>query len=145
VSFLAGDDDKARNKVLDEKYALDYGLIDISTVGSVGEKMSLPKSSSFDPREGKIEEKLKRVLQIETLKTSMIKLLRPSITDRSIITPHQFRMKIRQVADLFSRSGDSDAAYSFNKELFDAICELLRSEEEKCELLDQYRHMLLMG
>jgi hypothetical protein len=142
---MAGDDDKARNKILDEKYALDYGLVDISTVSNGGGKMSLPKSSSFDPGEGKIEEKLKRVLQIETLKNSMIKLLRPIITDRSIITPHQFRMKIRQVADLFSGNDGLNSACNLNEELFDAVCELLKNEEEKCELLDQYRHMLLMG
>ena len=31
------------------------------------------------------------------------------------------------------------------KELFEDILELLKNEEEKCDLLEQYRHMLLMG
>ncbi|MDR2720808.1 MAG: hypothetical protein LBB15_00775 [Puniceicoccales bacterium] len=143
---MAGDDDnKARNKILDEQYALDYGLISISTIGHGDKKLSLPKTSSFDPGDGKIEEKLGKVLQVKTLQNSMIKLLRPTITDRSIITPQQFRMKIKQVMDLFSSSEDINSAYALNRELFDEICELLASEEEKCELLDQYRHMLLMG
>jgi hypothetical protein len=139
------DDSKTRNKILDEQYAMDYGLVEISNVTQSDRKMSLPKSSTFDPGEGKIEEKLKRVLQIETLRNSMIKLLRPAITDRSIITPQQFRMKIRQVADLFSKGEDPIANSNLNSELFEEVYTLLTSEEEKCELLDQYRHMLLMG
>jgi hypothetical protein len=143
--MASDDDNKARNKILDEQYALDYGLVNISTIGHGSKKFSLPKTSSFDPGEGKIEEKLGRVLQVKTLQNSMIKLLRPTITDRSIITPQQFRMKIKQVMDLFSRNEDPDSTYTLNCELFDDVCELLASEEEKCELLDQYRHMLLMG
>ncbi|MDR1255656.1 MAG: hypothetical protein LBJ94_01875 [Puniceicoccales bacterium] len=142
---MAGDDDKARNKVLDEKYALDYGLIDISSFQHGDGRMSLPSSSSFDPGEGKIEEKLKKVLEVKTLQNSIIKLLRPMITDRSIITPQQFRMKIRQVAELFASDDDPTSGYALNEELFNEVRELLLSEEEKCELLDQYRHMLLMG
>ncbi|MDR0679802.1 MAG: hypothetical protein LBF42_02085 [Puniceicoccales bacterium] len=142
---MAGDNDKANNKILDEKYALDYGLVGVSNLHHGDEKMSLPKTSSFDPGEGKIEEKLKKVLHVKTLQNSMIKLLRPMITDRSIITPQQFRMKIRQVADLFTGDDEPDSNYALNSELFDGIHKLLMNEEEKCELLDQYRHMLLMG
>lgn len=138
---MASDDSKARNKVLDEQYALDYGLIDVSSVGQEDKKMSLPNTVSFDPGEGKIEEKLKKVLKVRTLSGAMVKLLRPSISDRSIITPQQFRMKIRQAADLFDTSENKVV----NEELYEEIYSLLVSEEEKCELLDQYRHMLLMG
>lgn len=136
-----GDDSKARNKQRDEQYALDYGLIDISSLSQRDKKMSLPSSVAFDPGEGRIEEKLKKVLQIKTLSNSMIKLMRPMITDRSIITPQHFRVKIRQVADLFKLDDEDD----INQDLYSEIYELLMSEEEKCELLDQYRHMLLMG
>jgi len=99
---MANDDDsKIRNRILDEQYALDYDLIDISNLDQSGQKMSLPKSTAFDPGEGKIEETSKKIMQVKTLQNSMIKLLMPIITDRSIITPQQFRMKIRQMADLF--------------------------------------------
>ncbi len=138
---MASDDSKARNRQLDEKYALDYGLIDISSVGHDDKKVSLPTSTSFDPGEGKIEEKLKKVLQVKTLNSAMIKLLRPKITDRSIITPQHFRMKISQVADIFKLDDEDD----FNQDLYSEVYDLLMAEEEKCELLDQYRHMLLMG
>ncbi|MDE6432320.1 MAG: hypothetical protein K2L13_02905 [Opitutales bacterium] len=137
---LEDGDSKARNKRLDKQYSLDYGLVDISTVGQEDKKMSLPNSVEFDPGEGKIEEKLKKVLQVKTLRNMMIKLMCPKITDRSIITPHHFRMKIVQVAELF-KADENDINY----ELYSEIRDLLMSEEEKCELLDQYRHMLLMG
>lgn len=137
---MATDDSKARNKQLDKQYALDYGLTDISSTGKDTQKMKLPNSVSFDPGEGKIEEKLKKVLQVKTLSSAMIKLLRPMITDRSIITPQHFRLKINQVAELF----ETDESNIFH-ELYSEVRELLLEEEEKCELLDQYRHMLLMG
>ena len=137
---MATDDSKARNKQLDKQYALDYGLTDISSTGKDAQKMKLPNSVSFDPGEGKIEEKLKKVLQVKTLSSAMIKLLRPMITDRSIITPQHFRLKINQVAELF----ETDESNIFH-ELYSEVRELLLEEEEKCELLDQYRHMLLMG
>ena len=94
--------------------------------------MSLPNSSAFDPGEGKIHEKLKTVLKIKTLANSIVDLLRPSITDRSLITPQHFRMKIRQVADLFSTDNGADENGIFNKELFEEVRTLLLGEEEKC-------------
>lgn len=127
------------------KYAMDFGIVNISTLSSRNKRMKLPTSVSVDPCDGKIEEKLKKVLEIKTLQKSMIELLRPSVTDRSILTPQQFRLKISQVCELFSdvmKAGGENFAY---KELYNDIISLLKNEEEKCDLLEQYRHMLLMG
>ncbi|MDR1432860.1 MAG: hypothetical protein LBI61_00770 [Puniceicoccales bacterium] len=127
------------------KYAMDFGIVDISKLSSKDKRMHLPIGSSVDPCEGKIEEKLKKVLEVKTLNKSMVQLLRPNITDRSIITPQKFRLKIQQVCDVFVNTKEREGEKYHYKELFEDVIELLKGEQDKCELLDQYRHMLLMG
>ena len=130
-----------------EKYAMNFGLVGVSKLSSKESKsrMKLPNTVAVDPCDGQIEEKLKKVLEIKTLQKSMVTLLRPSVTDRSILTPQQFRLKLGQVCEKFigaMKKGGENFVY---KELFEDILELLKNEEEKCDLLEQYRHMLLMG
>ena len=76
-----------------EKYAMNFGLVGVSKLSSKESKsrMKLPNTVAVDPCDGQIEEKLKKVLEIKTLQKSMVTLLRPSVTDRSILTPQQFR------------------------------------------------------
>jgi hypothetical protein len=137
---------KGKEHVRDaEKYAMDFGIIDVSRLASGTSRMHLPSSASVDPCEGRIEEKLKKVLEFRTMGKSMVQLLRPTITDRSILTPQKFRLKIQQVCDLFSQIIEREGEDYLYKELFEDTISLLKNEEEKCELLDQYRHMLLMG
>jgi hypothetical protein len=128
-----------------EKYAMDLGIVSISKVSSNEHRMHLPVSASVDPCEGKIEEKLKRVLDFKTLNKTMVQLLRPSVSDRSILTPQKFRLKVNQVCDVFSNMLDTEGETYPYRELFEDIIELLKHEEEKGDLLDEYRHMLLMG
>ena len=127
------------------KYAMDYGLVGISKLKTGHNNVKLPKSVAFDPSEGKIEEKLTKVLEFKTLNNTMFQLLRPIITDRSVISPHNFRLKIHQVCDMLENEIKKQGYVFIYKELFEDAIELLRTEEDKCELLDQYRHMLLMG
>ncbi|MDR1173363.1 MAG: hypothetical protein LBK24_01050 [Puniceicoccales bacterium] len=128
-----------------EKYAMDFGIVNISKMSAGGQRMHLPGNVPIDPCEGKIEEKLKKVLEFKTLNKSMIQLLRPAITDRSILSPQRFRLKINQACDLFADVIEKEGEDYPYKELFEDVIGLLKNEEEKCELLDQYRHMLLMG
>ncbi|MDR0742495.1 MAG: hypothetical protein LBE98_03455 [Puniceicoccales bacterium] len=128
-----------------EKYAMDFGIVNISKLSTEGQRMHLPGNVSIDPCEGKIEEKLKKVLEFKTLNKSMVQLLQPSVTDRSILTPQQFRLKINQVCEIFADIIEEEGENYPYKELFEDVIGLLKNEEEKCELLDQYRHMLLMG
>ncbi|MDR1595627.1 MAG: hypothetical protein LBR91_01730 [Puniceicoccales bacterium] len=128
-----------------QKYAMDFGIVNISKLATDGKSMHLPGSASVDPCEGKIDEKLKKVLKIETLNGSMYLFLKPDITDRSILTPQKFRLKIQQVCNVFSDKIVREGKNCLYKELLDDVITLLKSEEEKCELLDQYRHVLVMG
>ncbi|MDR2779428.1 MAG: hypothetical protein LBB16_04090 [Puniceicoccales bacterium] len=128
-----------------EKYAMDFGIVNISKLSMGGQRMHLPNNASIDPCEGKIEEKLKKVLEFKTLNKSMIQLLRPSVTDRSLLTPQRFRLKIHQACETFADTIEKEGENYPYRELFEDIIDLLKNEEEKCELLDQYRHMLLMG
>jgi hypothetical protein len=128
-----------------DKYAMDFGIVNISKMSAGDKRMHLPEVASIDPCEGKIEEKLKKVLEFKTLYKSMVQLLRPTITDVSTLTPQKFRLKIQQVCDTFANTMDKEGENFPCKELFEDVIELLKNEEDKCELLDQYRHMLLMG
>ncbi|MDR1457506.1 MAG: hypothetical protein LBI47_01485 [Puniceicoccales bacterium] len=128
-----------------EKYAMDFGIVNISKLPVGEQRMHLPGSVSIDPCEGKIEEKLKKVLEFKTLNKSMVQLLRPFVTDRSILTPQRFRLKIRQACKIFADVIEEEGENYPYRELFEDVIGLLKNEEEKCELLDQYRHMLLMG
>ncbi|MDR2650901.1 MAG: hypothetical protein LBC68_01110 [Prevotellaceae bacterium] len=128
-----------------EKYAMDFGIVNISKLSTKGQRMHLPGSVAINPCEGKIEEKLKKVLEFKTLNKSMVQLLQPSVTDRSILTPQQFRLKINQACEIFADIIEKEGENYPYRELFEDVIGLLKNEEKKCELLDQYRHMLLMG
>ena len=120
---------------------LEYGIEKI--MSRTDEPYHLPNRSNFDPVDGKIENKLKDVLSVNTLIGSMISLLRPEITDRSILTPQKFRLKLQQVIDAMKSESQHNAAC--NKEVLDSVVKLLTDEQNKSELLDEYRHMLLLG
>ncbi|MDR2737443.1 MAG: hypothetical protein LBB18_00675 [Puniceicoccales bacterium] len=143
---MESDENKGEKQVKDaDKYAMDFGIVNISKLSSGTTRMRLPTTVSVDPCEGKIEEKLRKVLEFKTMGKSMVQLLRPVITDRSILTPQKFRLKIQQVCDLFAQTIENEGEDYLYKELFEDIISMLKNEEDKCELLDQYRHMLLMG
>ncbi|MDR1590915.1 MAG: hypothetical protein LBR92_02885 [Puniceicoccales bacterium] len=126
-----------------ENFDLDFGITGITKGNEYQKRMKLPASGSLDPSEGKIEEKLKKVLNIKTVDGLVMQLLRPEIKDRSLLSPINFREKIREIRTLMNRQNGKKQ--EFSEELITRIENLLREEEEKSELLDQYRHMLLLG
>ncbi|MDR2812493.1 MAG: hypothetical protein LBB05_01725 [Puniceicoccales bacterium] len=126
-----------------ENFDLDFGITGITKGNEYQKRMKLPLSGSLDPSEGKIEEKLKKVLNIKTVDSLVMQLLRPEVKDRSLLSPINFREKIREIRTLMSEQ--KEKKQEFSKELWIRIDALLREEEEKSELLDQYRHMLLLG
>ncbi|MDR0418433.1 MAG: hypothetical protein LBH08_03305 [Puniceicoccales bacterium] len=134
---------KKENNEITENFDLDFGITRITKGTDHQKQMKLPITSSFDPSEGKIEEKLKKVLNIGTVDGLVMQLLRPEIKDRSLLTPIHFRAKIREIRELLKVNRDQRTG--INPELYARIDALLQEEEEKSELLDQYRHMLLLG
>ncbi|MDR2735558.1 MAG: hypothetical protein LBB20_01805 [Puniceicoccales bacterium] len=136
---------KKQKSDLEENFEMDFGLTGITKGSDFNKRMRLPATSSFDPSEGKIEVKLSKVLSVKTLDGVLIQLLRPDVTNRSILTPTQFRSKINELRTVFKQKKESTGKNITAPELYDDIEHLLTEEEEKCELLDHYRHMLLMG
>ena len=124
---------------VEESFNFNQGITGISK-GASQKQMQLPQTSSFDPSEGKIEEKLKKVLSLSTVDSLVMQLLRPEIQDRSLLSPINFREKIREIRELIEKD---------ESQLPDALARqtdaILQDEENKSELLDQYRHMLLLG
>jgi hypothetical protein len=128
---------------ISENFDLDFGITGITKGNEYQKRMKLPTSGSCDPSEGKIEEKLKKVLSIKTVDSLVMQLLRPEVKDRSILSPVNFREKVREIRTLLN--GQCGGQQEFSEELLARIDALLKEEEEKSELLDQYRHMLLLG
>jgi hypothetical protein len=126
-----------------ENFDLDFGITGITKSNEYQKRMKLPISGSLDPSEGKIEEKLKKVLSIKTVDSLVMQLLKPEIKDRSLLSPVNFREKVREIRTLMNEQ--KGKKQEFSEELMARIDALLREEEEKSELLDQYRHMLLLG
>jgi hypothetical protein len=127
---------------ISENFDLDFGLTGITKGNEYQRRMRLPSSGSLDPSEGKIEEKLTKVLSIKTVDSLVMQLLRPEVKDRSILAPINFREKVREIRAIMKGKGKGSG---IKKELLVRIDGLLKEEEEKSELLDQYRHMLLLG
>jgi hypothetical protein len=128
---------------VEENFDLDFGITGITKGNEYQKRMKLPLSGSLDPSEGKIEEKLKKVLSIKTVDSLVMQLLRPEVKDRSLLSPINFREKVREIRILMNEQ--KGKKQEFSEELLARIDALLREEEEKSELLDQYRHMLLLG
>jgi hypothetical protein len=126
-----------------ENFDLDFGLTGITKGNDYQKRMKLPTAGSLDPSEGKIEEKLKKVLSIGTVDSLVMQLLRPEIKDRSLLTPARFREKVREIRALMREQVGRKA--EMGETLLIQVDTLLQKEEEKSELLDQYRHMLLLG
>jgi hypothetical protein len=125
-----------------ENFDLDFGITGV-TKGDYGKRMQFPERGGIDPSEGKVEEKLKKVLSIGTVDGLVMQLLRPEVRDRSLLTPLRFREKVREIRAIIGSQGEKVSG--IGKEHVDRVDELLKKEEEKSELLDQYRHMLLLG
>lgn len=119
---------------------LEYG---IESILPSEQPKHLPKRPTFDPVDGKIENRLKNVISVKTLIGSMINLLRPEVTDRSILTPQQFRLKLQQIIEVVNN--ESQSKPTANKSVLEEVIKLIANEQEKSELLDEYRHMLLLG
>jgi hypothetical protein len=128
---------------ISENFDLDFGITGITKGNEYQKRMKLPISGSLDPSEGKIEEKLKKVLNIKTVDTLVMQLLRPEVKDRSILSPVNFREKVREIRTMVNNQAGKK--HEIGGELLERIDSLLKEEEEKSELLDQYRHMLLLG
>ena len=129
------------DREIEESFDFNQGITGI-TKGASRKQMQLPQTSSFDPSDSKVEEKLKKVLRIGTVDSLVMQLLRPEVQDRSLLSPMHFRTKIREIRELLQKE-HNDA--KLPDKLYQEADAILQDEENKSELLDQYRHMLLLG
>ncbi|MDR2200984.1 MAG: hypothetical protein LBN94_02665, partial [Puniceicoccales bacterium] len=111
-----------------ENFDLDFGITGV-TKGDYGKRMQLPERGGIDPCEGKVEEKLKKVLSIGTVDSLVMQLLRPEVRDRSLLTPIRFREKVREIRRLISERGER--MKGIGEEHLKRVDELLQKEEEK--------------
>ncbi|MDR0445357.1 MAG: hypothetical protein LBG98_03710 [Puniceicoccales bacterium] len=129
---------------IEDELEMDFGLTNVTQTKREKPSMHLPQNGGFDPSEGLIENRLSKVIEMQNLDDILLQLLKPSVEDRRILNPLQFRQKIKELGHFFREKREQDDDPT-TEALWDSLISLLHNEEEKGELLDHYRHMLHMG
>jgi hypothetical protein len=129
---------------IEDDLEMNFGLTNVTQTKHEKSFTHLPQDCGFDPSEGGIENHLSKVIEAQNLDDILLRLLKPSVEDRRILNPLQFRQKIKELGHFFqAKREQSDDPMT--EALCDSLLSLLHNEEEKGELLDHYRHMLHMG
>jgi hypothetical protein len=129
---------------IEDELEMNFGLANVTQTKHEKPSTHLPKNSNFDPSEGRIENRLSKVIEMQNLDDTLLQLLKPSVEDRRILNPLQFRQKIKELGHFFRKKREQDDDPT-TEVLWESLISLLHNEEEKGELLDHYRHMLHMG
>jgi hypothetical protein len=129
---------------IEDDLAMDFGLTNVTQTKYERTSTHLPKNGGYNPSEGRIENRLSKVIEMQNLDDMLLQLLRPSVEDRRILNPLQFRQKIKELGQFFQEKREQSDDPTVET-LCDSLISLLHNEEEKGELLDHYRHMLHMG
>jgi hypothetical protein len=129
---------------IEDELEMDFGLSNVTQTRREKPSAHLPQNGDFSPSEGRIENRLAKVIGLQNLDDILLQLLRPAVEDRQILNPLQFRQKIKELGRFFQKKREQNEDPS-HEALWDSLITLLRNEEEKGELLDHYRHLLHMG
>ncbi|MDR3316808.1 MAG: hypothetical protein LBS68_01890 [Puniceicoccales bacterium] len=129
------------------QYSFNIGLIKITTNRNQGKMPELPQTSTLDPSVGRMEQRLKAIVDLQTFETILLEVLQPQVKNRSMLVPVHFRAHLVQLQkflkDYRGKMGQQSA------EAIDALLADLKSqlaeEAGRNELLEQYRLMILMG
>lgn len=135
--------EEKQDTILEENFDLNIGLTGITRRIDAQQITKLPETNSFDPSDGKVEEKLTKVLNVRTSDGMIMQLLRPQIKDRSLLSPLMFRKKICEIRTLLTQN--EQLRSELGRDCLSQIDTILAEEEDKSDLLDQYRHTLLLG
>jgi hypothetical protein len=137
------------NKPVDPAlYSFDIGLTKITTNRRQKKRMKLPKSSEIEPSVGKMEERLKAIVGLQTFESILLEVLRPDVKTRTLLIPVHFRRRLRELRDSLRKELTQKKNAKSGEEIDGLLASLdaqLNEETGRNELLDQYRLMILMG
>jgi hypothetical protein len=135
-------------KPVDPKtYAFDVGLTRITTNRNQKKVPSLPESVEIGPSEGRIEERLRDIINLNTFESILLDALRPRVRNRQLLIPTHFRRRLRELRDYFgaARGAKGRQLSGEMAPIFELLEAHLVEETGRNELLEQYRLMILMG
>lgn len=129
------------------RFSMDIGLTKITSTANIRRIMRLPLWILLDPSEGRMEERLRQILDLSTFNIILVDVLRPKINDRKLLLPNIFRSRLMKLKNSVRKQLESPDCL-LDPDLEDILLDLERQiieEEDKNELLEQYRLMILMG
>ncbi|MDR2667778.1 MAG: hypothetical protein LBB38_01925 [Puniceicoccales bacterium] len=130
-----------------EQYSFDIGLVKITTYRKKKRPQPLPPVADIHPCVGKMEERLRTIIDLKTFESILFDVMRPDVKDRTLLVPVRFRQRVAKL-----RQSVGEAMANMHGHVADELDTLLSDLEEQLdadagrnELLEQYRLMILLG
>jgi hypothetical protein len=140
---------KSATKPVDASlYSFDIGLSKITTNRRQKRRMELPQTSEIEPSVGKMEERLKAIVGLQTFESILLDVLRPDVKTRTLLIPVHFRRRLGDLRGSIREKLMGKKNVKSAEEIDGLLAKLeaqLDEETGRNELLDQYRLMILMG
>ena len=121
---------------------INEGLTKISIAGKTSNS-HLPQSS-FKPTPTPIENRLVKILNVKTIGSEVIELLKPQIESLSSLSPADYHSKLDELILETNKLHDKEVRAPIKKLYADAS-KILSAEASRNDLLDEFRMMLLQG
>ncbi|MDR2576593.1 MAG: hypothetical protein LBC42_00900 [Puniceicoccales bacterium] len=130
-------------------YAFNFGLTKITTIRATKKQTNLPQTTNLDPSVGKMEQRLKAIIDLQTFESILMEVLQPEVKNRSLLVPTHFRSRLAQLRESLATDKRRKKLLLGTADAVNALLVRLESqlEEEtgRNELLEQYRLMILLG
>jgi hypothetical protein len=131
-----------------QQFSMDVGLTKITTNKNQKKVLRLPDSGEINPSDGRIEERLEKIIDLKTFESILIDALRPKIKNRQLLVPVHFRRCLVALRDSLRQRLEMEKGRDVSEEM-SRLLEILeihmQEETGRNELLEQYRLMILMG
>jgi hypothetical protein len=128
-------------------YSFDVGLVKITTYRKKKRVQPLPPTSDIHPSMGKMEERLRAIIDLKAFESILLEVLRPDVKDRTLLVPVRFRQRLARLRIALRTAlvrTRGNAAEEIDSLLGDLEKQLSEGSGHS-ELLEQYRLMILMG
>ena len=108
-----------------------------------GQAGALPDRRQLPPSELAATQQLNRLLLSDTIESSLLVAIRPSIASRDILRPERFRDGLRAAGRGLKRA--LEGASGEDKQALEGLDAVLEEHAELETALDYYRDMLIAG
>ncbi|MDR2664309.1 MAG: hypothetical protein LBB14_02160 [Puniceicoccales bacterium] len=129
------------------QYSLDMGLVKITVHRKKASAPSLPPVADIHPSVGKMEERLKAIVDLSAFESIFTEVLRPEVKDRTLLVPTHFHQRLARLRTALRT--DMARMRGRTAEEIDSLLgdleEQLADGDGYSDLLEQYRLMILMG